>query len=133
MVGAGGEFQISCQLPVRIRANNRLAVSASGVWISGRSRQSKGGVIMSIHATKELQAYWKENLFYIAVLLSIWFVVSYVCGILIANQLDAYTIGGFPLGFWFANQGSLVTFVVLIWVYVWLLDRLDIKYDVQQD
>jgi putative solute:sodium symporter small subunit len=55
-----------------------------------------------------------------------------VCGILIVNQLDAYTIGGFPLGFWFANQGSLVTFVVLIWVYVWLMDRLDIKYNVQQ-
>ncbi len=87
---------------------------------------------MSIHATKELQSYWKENLFYIAVLLSIWFVVSYVCGILMVNQLDAYTIAGFPLGFWFANQGSLVTFVALIWVYVWLMDRLDIKYNVQQ-
>ncbi|MEF8717352.1 MAG: DUF4212 domain-containing protein [Candidatus Accumulibacter necessarius] len=86
---------------------------------------------MSIHATKELQAYWKENLSYIAVLLGIWFVVSYVCGILMVNQLDAYTIGGFPLGFWFANQGSLVTFVALIWVYVWLMDRLDI-INVQQ-
>ena len=84
---------------------------------------------MSIHATKELQAYWKENLTVISVLLSIWFVVSYVCGILLANPLDAYQIGGFPLGFWFANQGSLVTFVVLIWVYVWWMDRLDIKYD----
>jgi len=88
---------------------------------------------MSIHATKELQAYWKENLVIITVLLSIWFLVSYVCGILFANQLDAYRIGGFPLGFWFANQGSLVTFVVLIWVYVGLMDRLDIKYGVQQD
>ncbi len=88
---------------------------------------------MSIHATKELQAYWKENLVIISVLLSIWFAVSYVCGILLANQLDAFRIGGFPLGFWFANQGSLVTFVVLIWVYVWLMDRLDIKYGVQQD
>ena len=88
---------------------------------------------MSIHATKALQAYWKENLVIISVLLSIWFAVSYVCGILLSNQLDAYRIAGFPLGFWFANQGSLVTFVVLIWVYVWLMDRLDIKYGVQQD
>ncbi len=87
---------------------------------------------MSIHATKELQAYWKENLTIIAILLSIWFFVSYVCGILIANQLDAYSIGGFPLGFWFANQGSLITFVILIAVYVWYMDRLDIKYNVQQ-
>ncbi|TRZ56844.1 MAG: DUF4212 domain-containing protein [Rhodocyclaceae bacterium] len=87
---------------------------------------------MSIHATKELQAYWKENLRIITVLLGIWFVVSYVCGILIANQLDAYSIGGFPLGFWFANQGSLVIFVVLIWVYVWQMDNLDKKYDVHE-
>jgi len=87
---------------------------------------------MSIHATKELQAYWKENLTIIAILLSIWFFVSYVCGILIANQLDAYSIGGFPLGFWFANQGSIIIFVILIAVYVWFMDRLDIKYNVQQ-
>jgi putative solute:sodium symporter small subunit len=87
---------------------------------------------MTVHNTKELQAYWKENLTIIAVLLSIWFFVSYVCGILIVNQLDAYRIGGFPLGFWFANQGSLITFVILIVVYVWLMDRLDIKYNVQQ-
>jgi putative solute:sodium symporter small subunit len=87
---------------------------------------------MSVHATKELQAYWKENLTIIAILLGIWFFVSYVCGILIANQLDAYSIGGFPLGFWSANQGSLITFVVLIWVYVWYMDRLDIKYNVNQ-
>ncbi|TRZ97075.1 MAG: DUF4212 domain-containing protein [Rhodocyclaceae bacterium] len=88
---------------------------------------------MTIHATKELQAYWKENLTIISVLLGIWFVVSYVCGIMIANQLDAYRLGGFPLGFWFANQGSLVTFVALIWVYVWLMDRLDEKYDVHEN
>ena len=87
---------------------------------------------MTIHATKELQAYWKENLIIIAVLLSIWFLVSYVCSILIVNQLDAYRIGGFPLGFWFANQGSLIIFVILIWVYVWLMDRLDIKYGVDE-
>lgn len=87
---------------------------------------------MSIHATKELQAHWKENLILISILLSIWFAVSYVCGILIANQLDAYQIGGFPLGFWFANQGSLVTFVILIFVYVWKMDRLDIKYNVNE-
>lgn len=75
-------------------------------------------------------AYWKQNLVYIVVLLSIWFVVSYVAGIMIANELDAYRIGGFPLGFWFANQGSEVTFVVLIFVYVGLMNKLDKKYGV---
>ena len=78
------------------------------------------------------KAYWNENLVYIIVLLSIWFFVSFVCGIMAVDQLDAMKIGGFPLGFWFANQGSLVTFVVLIWVYVWLMNRLDVKYDVHE-
>ncbi len=54
----------------------------------------------------KMQAYWKENLTYIVILLSIWFAVSYLCGIMIVDQLDAIKIGGFTLGFWFANQGS---------------------------
>jgi putative solute:sodium symporter small subunit len=78
------------------------------------------------------KAYWNENLLYIIVLLSIWFFVSFVCGIMAVDQLDAIRLGGFPLGFWFANQGSMVTFVILIWVYVWLMNRLDVKYDVHE-
>ncbi|NJC87874.1 MAG: DUF4212 domain-containing protein [Desulfuromonas sp.] len=78
------------------------------------------------------KAYWKENLLYIVVLLTIWFFVSFVCGIMAVDQLDAVKIGGFPLGFWFANQGSIISFVVLIWVYVWLMNKLDIKYDVHE-
>lgn len=77
--------------------------------------------------------YWKENLRYIVILLAIWFGVSYVAGILIADPLDkAMSLGGFPLGFWFANQGSLVTFVVLIFVYVKLMNTLDKKYGVYE-
>ncbi len=84
-------------------------------------------------ATREKQAaYWKENLTYIVVLLGIWFLVSYVFGILMADTLDKTRIAGFPLGFWFANQGSEVIFVILIAVYVWLMNRLDIKYDVHE-
>ena len=78
------------------------------------------------------KAYWNENLVYIIVLLSIWFFVSFVCGIMAVDQLDTMKIAGFPLGFWFANQGSIITFVVLIWVYVWLMNRLDVKYDVHE-
>lgn len=77
-------------------------------------------------------AYWKVNLGYIVVILAIWFAVSFGAGILFANQLDAVRLGGFPLGFWFANQGSIVTFVVLIAVYVWLMNRLDRKYGVYE-
>lgn len=74
--------------------------------------------------------YWKENLSYIVVLLAIWFACSYLAGILFANQLDAIKIGGFPLGFWFANQGSLIIFVLEIVVYVVLMNKLDKKYGV---
>jgi putative solute:sodium symporter small subunit len=82
---------------------------------------------------EKMKAYWKENLTYITILLSIWFAVSYLCGIMIANPLDAMSIGGFKLGFWFANQGSEVIFVVLIFIYVWLMNNLDRKYDVHED
>jgi len=78
-------------------------------------------------------AYWKVNLRYIFVLLSIWFAVSFFAGIMIADQLDAWgRLGGFPLGFWFANQGSEITFVVLIFVYVWLMNRLDKRFGVYE-
>ena len=79
-----------------------------------------------------LEAYWKENLRYIIILLSIWFVVSYLFGIIMADALDAVKVAGFPLGFWFANQGSEVTFVILIAVYVKLMNKLDEKYDVHE-
>jgi len=88
---------------------------------------------MSIHATKELQAYWKENLGIIALHLGVWFFVSYLCGIVFADQLDAFRFGGFPVGFWFANQGSIVIFVLEIWTYVWMMNRLDKKYDVYEN
>lgn len=75
-------------------------------------------------------AYWKENLRYIVILLAIWFAVSFLAGILAADALDHLQFGGFPLGFWFANQGSEVVFVVLIFIYVGLMNRLDKKYGV---
>jgi len=82
---------------------------------------------------ERLRAYWQENVRYIAILLSIWFVVSYLAGILFADALDGLKIAGFRLGFWFANQGSEVTFVILIFVYVSLMNKLDRKYDVHED
>ncbi len=81
----------------------------------------------------DLEKYWKENLRYIFIILAIWFGVSYVAGILLADALDAVKIGGFPLGFWFANQGSEVIFVILIFVYVSLMNKLDKKYGVYED
>lgn len=73
-------------------------------------------------------AYWKENLKYLVILLSIWFVVSYGAGILFKDALNTIRLGGFKLGFWFAQQGSIYVFVILIFVYVRLMNKLDKKY-----
>lgn len=81
---------------------------------------------------QDFKAYWKENLTYVLILLSIWFTVSFLCGIVFADALDSIKLFGFPLGFWFANQGSEVVFVILITVYVKLMNNLDIKYDVHE-
>ena len=81
---------------------------------------------------ENMKAYWKENLGYLAILLSIWFLVSYVFGILLVDQLNTIKFGGFKLGFWFAQQGSMYVFVVLIFVYVKWMNALDKKYDVDE-
>ncbi|MCH2021990.1 MAG: DUF4212 domain-containing protein [Saprospiraceae bacterium] len=80
----------------------------------------------------KMKAYWKENVKYLFILLSIWFLVSFVFGILLVDQLNVIKIGGFKLGFWFAQQGSIYFFVVLIFVYVRLMNRLDKKYGVDE-
>lgn len=79
-------------------------------------------------------AYWRRNIRYVAILLVVWFVVSYGFGILLAEPLNTVNIPGtgFPLGFWFAQQGSIYVFVVLIFVYVWLMNRLDREFDVDE-
>ena len=82
--------------------------------------------------TSNLQLYWKRNLKYLVILLSIWFIVSYGCGILFAEQLNTIKLGGFPLGFWFAQQGSIYIFVLLIFIYVRLMNRLDREFDVDE-
>ncbi len=79
--------------------------------------------------------YWRRNLRYLVILLSIWFTVSFGFGILLKAPLDSVRIPGtgFHLGFWFAQQGSIYTFVVLIFVYVHLMNRLDVEFDVHED
>jgi putative solute:sodium symporter small subunit len=74
------------------------------------------------------KAYWKENVKYLSILLVIWFIVSYGCGILFKDALNELRLGGFKLGFWFAQQGSIYVFVILIFVYVRIMNKLDKKY-----
>lgn len=81
---------------------------------------------------KSMQAYWRRNLRYLLILLSIWFVASFGFGILLAEPLNAIKIGGFKLGFWFAQQGSIYVFVILIFVYVRWMNQLDKDFDVDE-
>ena len=74
------------------------------------------------------KAYWRENIKYVLILLSIWFLVSYGAAILFKDALNSIKIGGFKLGFWFAQQGSMYVFVILIFVYVHLMNKLDKNY-----
>ncbi len=79
------------------------------------------------------QAYWKANLKLVALCLSIWFVVSYLFGIILVDQLNVFSIGGYQLGFWFAQQGSIYIFVILIFFYASRMNKLDRKFDVHED
>lgn len=91
---------------------------------SGPSREQGG--------TSDPVRYWRANMTLIAVLLTIWAAVSYGCGILFVDWLNQFQIGQLPLGFWFAQQGSIYVFVVLIFVYALAMDRLDRKYGVKE-
>ncbi|WP_298320431.1 DUF4212 domain-containing protein [uncultured Aquimarina sp.] len=82
---------------------------------------------------KKAKAYWKENVKYLFILLAIWFAVSYGAGILLKDALNNIRLGGFRLGFWFAQQGSIYVFVILIFVYVRLMNKLDKKYGYDKD
>lgn len=83
--------------------------------------------------SKNASSYWKSNLKIVTSLLCVWFAVSFGAGILFVDALDTIRIGGFKLGFWMAQQGSILVFVVLILVYIRLMDKLDSQYnDAQQ-
>lgn len=75
------------------------------------------------------EAYWKENIRLLLTLMAIWFIVSFGCGILFRDFLDQFMIGGFPLGFWFAQQGSIYVFILLVFYYAWKMKRIERHYD----
>ena len=80
-----------------------------------------------------MKKYWSFNLKYLFILLTVWFSVSFGAGILWVEELNKIRLGGFKLGFWFAHQGSIYVFVVLIFIYVWLMNRLDKKFNVDEN
>jgi putative solute:sodium symporter small subunit len=79
------------------------------------------------------QAYWSANLKLVAFCLAIWFVVSFLFGIILVDQLNAFKIGGYMLGFWFAQQGSMYIFVILIFFYASRMKKLDQKFNVHEE
>ncbi len=76
--------------------------------------------------------YWRKNLRLMGILLFFWALVSFGAGILFVDALNNYSFIGYPLGFWFAQQGSIITFVILIGIYVWRMDKLDAQYGVEE-
>ena len=78
------------------------------------------------------QEYWRRNLRLMASLLTVWALVSFGAGILFVEQLNKVSFLGFPLGFWFAQQGSIIVFVILIAIYVWRMDKLDAEYGIDE-
>lgn len=88
---------------------------------------------MAFKTKHDQVAYWKENLRLMLALLAVWFVVSFGFGILLVDLLNGIQFFGFKLGFWFAQQGAIYTFVVLIFIYVNRMNKLDRKYHVEED
>ena len=80
---------------------------------------------MTNESDSRASSYWKKSLNLVAKLLSVWFIVSFGCGILFKEQLDQFSIGGTPLGFWMAQQGSIICFVILLILYSFLMNKLD--------
>lgn len=95
-----------------------------------QSRPPAGGL-----SPEQRAAYWSRNIRLLTTLLIIWAVASFGCGVLLRDWLDQWTLPGsaFPLGFWFAQQGSIVTFVILVFVYAWRMNKLDREFGVRED
>ena len=79
------------------------------------------------------QGYWKATLSLLTKILTVWFLASFGAGILFAEKLNDFSMGGYPLGFWFAQQGSIVVFIALIWWYKSSMGKIDRQFDVHED
>ena len=97
----------------------------------GPPRQEQQAITMD--EKQKRAAYWKANLRLVGLCLLIWFVVSFLFGIILVDQLNTVSLGGYKLGFWFAQQGSIYVFVVLIFFYAFRMNKLDKKFDLDED
>jgi putative solute:sodium symporter small subunit len=82
---------------------------------------------------RDRSEYWRRNISIITGCLVVWAIVSLGCGVLFARSLNAFSFGGYPLGFWFAQQGSIYVFIILIFFYAWRMNKLDREFDVEEE
>ena len=141
-----GDASPLIRITIHPLANNRILSPFTGKqvqWLAIHVRREPYSIRQSSHFSialhnkgdhmeKSMHNYWKRNKTYMLILLAIWALVSYVFGIFFVEQLNAFHLGGFPLGFWFAQQGSIYVFVLIILAYFLLMDRLDKKFDVHE-
>lgn len=122
--------RLSATIPARSKSGNSFAEFIPQVsleWILGSMQKAIiKGIPMS---DSSAQSYWKSNIRIVLSLLAVWFFISFGCGILFVDALDNFRIGGFKLGFWIAQQGAILVFVALIYVYIYLMDKLDDQYN----
>ncbi|MBT6028584.1 MAG: DUF4212 domain-containing protein [Porticoccaceae bacterium] len=88
---------------------------------------------MKTTSTENNKAYWRANISLLTKLLTIWFIVSFGCSIILADWLDQFSLFGFKLGFWFAQQGAIYVFVALIFIYAWRMKIIDRQFGVSDD
>lgn len=88
---------------------------------------------MAQNHSHDAQGYWKATLGLLTKIIIVWFLVSFGAGILFADSLNSIKLGGYPLGFWFAQQGSIYVFIALIWWYKSAMGKIDQEFDVQED
>ncbi|EGU30039.1 hypothetical protein VII00023_15678 [Vibrio ichthyoenteri ATCC 700023] len=87
---------------------------------------------MAFESQERAKAYWQKNVRLMIGLMVIWFVVSFGCGILFVDQLNQFQLGGYKLGFWFAQQGSIYTFLAIIFYYAWKMRQIDREFGVDE-
>jgi len=110
--------------------DDTISDNGAGTTASSRDTASSQPTLDNPAQTNASEnAYWRENIRLLVALMSIWFACSFGAGILFRDWLDQFMLGGYPLGFWFAQQGSIYVFIALIFVYVIRMKRIERKYD----
>ena len=131
-----GKNSVMAQYGRLSRHGKRFIVASDPLATPWSSRQSTPAMTLPPdRRAVSNEGYWRKNLTYVGMLLVVWFLISYGAGILFVEPLNRIRLPGtgFPLGFWFAQQGSIYVFVVLIFVYVFLMNRLDREFGVDED